>query len=191
MSTLRLGIAVALLTLMSVAASAQVGVRIGGFGIGLGIPTQPLVRERPDSAERYRGPQRTERAQRRRHDDDDDVKTAKKTPANEDSKAESENSSIVSVEADDKPGKSNSGTSSSENSSIVSIAGDKDSPGKLDTAAFSNENSTIANANVTADADLVKGQLKRTTETDGSGKVVATCKRYFPTVGQTISVPCE
>lgn len=164
MSTLRLGIAVATLTLMSAAASAQVGVRIGGFGIGLGVPTQPLLHGRPDSGERYRAPQHT---QRRHHNDDDDVKTAKRAPAAEDSKTEN------------------------ENSSIVSIAGDKDKPAKSDTAAFSSENSTIASAsaNITADADPAKGQLTPTTETDGSGKPV--CKRFFPTVGQTISVPCE
>ena len=41
----------------------------------------------------------------------------------------------------------------------------------------------------TAKADPVKGQFSRTVDTDASGNTVATCKRYFPTVGQTITVP--
>jgi len=62
MPVLRLGTALALLALTSLAASAQ-GVRIGGFGISVGIPTQPLFQERPDRVERYRVPERTERTQ--------------------------------------------------------------------------------------------------------------------------------
>jgi hypothetical protein len=193
MNTLRLGIAVATLALMSAPVSAQVGVRIGGFGIGLGVPTQPLFRERPGTVERYRAPQRTERVQRRRHnDDDEDVKSAKKTSPAEDPKAENENSSIVSIAADkDRPGKAVPGGFTSENSSIVSITGDKERPVEPDAAVSNSENSTIASVNLTASADPVKGQLTRTTATDSTGKPVAICKRYFPTVGQTISVPCE
>jgi len=120
-----------------------------------------------------------------------DAKTAKKTPAFEDSKTENENSSIVSIAPDkNKPGSSDPGQSDNENSSIVSIAGDTDKPQRSDTA-FNNENSTIANANVTAHADPVQGPLTPTSETDGSGKTVATCRRYFPMAGQTLTVPCD
>jgi hypothetical protein len=157
MSVLRLGIALASLALTSLVVSAQ-GVRIGGFGISVGIPTQPLFHERPDRVERYRVPERTERTQRRhRTDDDDEVKTAKKAPASEDSKSEN------------------------ENSSIVSIGGDQ--PAKTDTAALTSENSTIAIASFPASADPVK--------TEETGKAVATCQRFYPSVGQMLSVPCE
>jgi hypothetical protein len=43
-------------------------------------------------------------------------------------------------------------------------------------------NSTVASANITANADPAK--------TDGSGRI-PTCTRFFPFVGQSISVPCE
>jgi hypothetical protein len=185
MSTMRLAVAVASFALMSAGASGQVGFRIGGGGIGLGIQTLPLRggQERSSNVERYRAPQRTDRVQRRRNSNDDDVKTAKKTPALEESKeAKSQN----------------------ENSSIVTIGSDHDKTtpvteqrktdlAKSDKSKSSNENSTIASvaSSATANADPVKGQLSKRVDTDASGKTVATCKRYFPTVGQTITVPCD
>jgi hypothetical protein len=180
MSTTRFAIAVVSLALMSAGASAQVGFRIGGggLGIGLGLPTPPLFRgrESPDSSERYHAPQRV---QRKHKDDDDDVRTAKKTPE-PDNKAHSENSSIVSVGADkDKP------TPVTEQK--------KTDVAKSDTSKYRDENSTIASvsSSATANADPVKGLPSKTVDTDASGKTVETCKRYFPTVGQTITVPCE
>jgi len=86
------------------------------------------------------------------------VKTAKKAPASEDSKAENENSSIVST-GGDQPAQ----------------------PVKTDTAALTSENSTIAIANFAADP-VKAGE---------TGKTVATCQRFYPSVGQTLSVPCE
>jgi hypothetical protein len=148
-----------------------------------GPPIYGAGREHSSTTERYREPQRTDRAQRRRNTDDDDVKTAKKTPAPEESKeakAQSENSSIVTIGSDhDKTtpvteqkktdlAKSDNSKSSSENSTITSVA-----------------------SSATANADPVKGQLSKTVDIDASGKTVATCKRYFPTVGQTITVPCD
>ena len=164
------------------------------------------------SVERYRAPQHIDRVQRKRNSDDDNVKTAKKTPAPEESKeakSQSENSSIVTVGSDhDKttpaPKESKEAKSQSENSSIVTIGSDQDKTtpvteqkktdlAKSDKSKSSNENSTIASvaSSTTANADPVKGQLRKRFETDASGKTVATCKRYFPTVGQTITVPCD
>ena len=133
------------------------------------------------SVERYRAPQHIDRVQRKRNSDDDNVKTAKKTPAPEESKEEAK--------------------SQSENSSIVTIGSDQDKTtpvteqkktdlAKSDNSKSSNENSTIASvaSSTTANADPVKGQLSKRVDTDASGKTVATCKRYFPTVGQTITV---
>ncbi len=185
MSTTRLAIAVAVasLALMSAGASAQVGFRIGGggLGIGLGLPTQPLFRgrESPDTTERYQAPRRSERVQRKRNADDDDVKTAKKTTA-PDNKAHNESSSIVSIGGDkDKP------TPVTEQQ--------KTDLAKSDKSKSSNENSTIASvaSSATANADPVGGLPSKSVDTDAAGKTIETCKRYFPTVGQTITVPCQ
>ena len=136
-----------------------------------------------NSVERYRAPQHIDRVQRKRNTDDDDVKTAKKALA---------------------PKESKEAKSQSENSSIVTIGSDQDKTtpvteqrkpdlAKSDKSESSNENSTIASvaSSATANADPVKGQLSKRVDTDASGKTVATCKRYFPTVGQTITVPCD
>ena len=139
------------------------------------------------SVERYSAPQHIDRVQRKRNSDDDNVKTAKKTPAPEESKEASKEAK-----------------SQSENSSIVTIGPDHDKTtpvteqkktdlAKSDKSKSSNENSTIASvaSSATANADPVKGQLSKRVDTNASGKTVATCKRYFPTVGQTITVPCD
>jgi type IV secretory pathway VirB10-like protein len=136
--------------------------------------------------ERYSAPQHVDRVQRKRNTDDD-VKTAKKTPAPQESKeaskeakAQSENSSIVTIGSD------------TDKSTPVTEQ-KKTDLAKSDKSKSSNENSTIASvaSSATANADPVKGQLSKRVDSDASGKTVATCKRYFPTVGQTITVPCD
>jgi hypothetical protein len=148
-----------------------------------GPPIYGAGREHSSTTERYREPQRADRAQRRRNADDDDVKTAKKTPAPEESKeakAQSENSSIVTIGSD-------------QNKTTPVTEQKKTDLAKSDDSKSSKENSTIASvaSSATANADPVKGQLSKTVDKDASGKTVATCKRYFPTVGQTITVPCD
>src|SRR5262245_21874639 len=107
MSATRLMIVVAAVALMPAAASAQVGIRLGIGGIGLGF-SPPIARERdrPTSVERHRAPQRSQQVRRKRNNDDDDVKTAKKTPATQEAKApeapkvpdaQNENSSVSIV----------------------------------------------------------------------------------------------
>ena len=135
------------------------------------------------SVERYREPQHIDRVQRKRNTDDDNVKTAKKTPAPEESKeakSQSENSSIVTIVPD-------------QDKTTPVTEQKKTDLAKSDNSKSSNENSTIASValSATANADPVKGQLSKRVDTDASGKTVATCKRYFPTVGQTITVPCD
>jgi hypothetical protein len=147
-----------------------------------GPPVYGTGREHSSATERYSAPQHIDRAQRRRNSDDDDVKTAKMTPAPEESKeskAQSENSSIVTV--------------GSDTDKSTPVTEQKTDVAKSDKSKFSNENSTIATvvSSTTANADPVKGQLSKRVDTDASGKTVATCKRYFPTVGQTITVPCS
>jgi hypothetical protein len=195
MSTTRFAIAAASLALMSAGASAQVSFESRGYGGPLGIGpnfqlggqhSPPVYggQERSNSTERYRAPQRIDRVQRKR-DTDDDVKTAKKTPATEESKE---------------------ATARNENSSIVSIASEKDKAlpapavteqrktdvAKSDRSKSSNENSAIAGiaSSATAKADPVKAEVTKA-DTDGGAKTVATCKRYFPTAGQTFTVPCD
>ena len=135
------------------------------------------------SVERYRAPQHIDRVQRKRNSDDDNVKTAKKTPAPEElkvAKSQSENSSIVTIGPD-------------QDKTTPVTEQRKTDLARSDKSKSSNENSTIASvaSSTTANADPVKGQLRKRFETDASGKTVATCKRYFPTVGQTITVPCD
>ena len=155
--------------------------------VGSGARRSTVVRSTLYHVERYRAPQHIDRVQRKRNTDDDDVKTAKKTPAPEeskeaskDAKAQSENSSIVTIGSDH------------EKTTPVTEQRKTDLA-KSDKSKSSNENSTIASvaSSATANADPVKGQLSKTVDKDASGKTVATCKRYFPTVGQTITVPCD
>ena len=199
MLKIRLAVAALCFALVPAAASAQVSYESRGYGGPLGIgpnfqqggqhapPVYGSGQERSNSVERYRAPQHIDRVQRKRNTDDDDVKTAKKTPAPEESKEASKEAKAQS-----------------ENSSIVTIGSDHDKTtpvteqrktdlAKSDKSKSSNENSTIASvaSSATANADPVKGQLSKTVDKDASGKTVATCKRYFPTVGQTITVPCD
>ena len=193
MSRTRFAIAAAALALMSASASAQVSYESRGYGGPLGIGpnfqqggqhSPPVYGGQERSTERYRAPQRLDRVQRKRNTDDDDVKSAKKTPAAEEPKE---------------------ATARNENSSIVSIASEKDKTlrapavteqkqtdvAKSEKSKSSNENSAIASvaSSATAKADPVKAEVTKA-DTDGSGKPTG-CKRYFPTVGQTITVPCD
>jgi hypothetical protein len=196
MSKASLTLAAACLALMSVGASAQEPTYEGrGYGGPLGVGPNfqqggqwgaPIygsgAREHSSTTERYSAPQHIDRAQRRRNDDDD-VKTAKKTPSHEESKeakSQSENSSIVTLGPDH------------DKSTPVTEQKQAD-VAKSDPSKTSSENSTIASvaSSTTANADPVKGQLSKRVDTDASGNTVATCKRYFPTVGQTITVPCD
>ena len=63
-------------------------------------------------------------------------------------------------------------------------------PAKADTQKSANENSTIASAAPTAQADPVKAAATKA-DTDGASPKPTGCKRYFPTIGQTLSVPCD
>jgi len=129
--------------------------------------------DRSNNVERYRAPQRTDRVQRRRNSDDDDVKTAKKTPAPEESKeakSRNENSSIVTVGSD-------------HDKTTPVTEQRKTDLAKSDKSTSSNENSTIATI---ASTTMEPVKVPAT-----NGEAVATCKRYLPTAGQTVTVPCD
>ena len=160
------------------------------------------------SVERYRAPQHIDRVQRSRNSDDDNVKTAKKALAPKGERGQvAERTRASSPSITTRPRRRRrveEAKSQSENSSIVTIGSDQDKTtpvteqkktdlAKSDNSKSSSENSTIASvaSSTTANADPVKGQLSKRVDTDASGKTVATCKRYFPTVGQTITVPCD
>jgi hypothetical protein len=197
MLKIRLAVAALCFALVPAAALAQGEPTYEGRGYGgpLGVgpnfqqggqwgpPIYGAGRERSSTPERYSAPQHIDRAQRKRNNDDDDVKTAKKTPAPEESKeakSQSENSSIVTVGSD-------------HDKTTPVTEQKKTDLAKSDKSKTNSENSTIASvaSSATANVDPVKGQLSKRVDTDASGKTVATCKRYFPTVGQTITVPCD
>ena len=107
------------------------------------------------------------------------MKTAKRTPEPAENKAQNENSSIASIASDkDKV------TPVTETS--------KTDTAKVDTAKSRSENSTIASAasSATTKADAVKAEVTKA-DAGTSAKTPATCWRYFPTAGQTITVPCD
>lgn len=130
-----------------------------------------------ERTERYRAPQRLDRVQSRKRDDDgDDVKSAKKTEPEKETtaKSENENSSIsVTADAAKKPADA-----------------PKTDTAKGDDQKSASENSTIASVATTAKADPVKASATKA-DTDGASAKPTGCKRYFPTIGQTLSVPCD
>ncbi len=191
MSRTRLALAPVSLALMAAGALAQGAPSYESRGYGgplyvgpnfqQGGQSAPPVYDSSRSVERYRAPQRLDRVQRKRTNDD--AETAKKTP-------EPSKESTESKEA----------KAQNENSSIVSISTDKPAPAaetpktdtaKADAAKSRNENSTIASvaSSATAKAAPAKAEVTKA-DTDGTGKPTG-CKRYFPTVGQTLSVPCD
>ena len=108
MLKIRLAVAALCFALVPAAASAQVSYESRGYGGPLGIgpnfqqggqhapPVYGSGQERSNSVERYRAPQHVDRVQRKRNTDDDDVKTAKKTPAPEESKEASKDAKAQS-----------------------------------------------------------------------------------------------
>lgn len=122
-------------------------------------------RERSYSTERHRAPQRIERVQRKPRSDDENVKTAKSAPEPSKDKAQNENSGIVSI-----------ASNKDKVAPVTEFAksdATKTDTAKTDTAKSRSENSTIASVASTPT------------------KTPAPCKRYFPTVGLTITVPCD
>lgn len=201
----RLALAASALVLTTIAALAQDAPSYESRGYGGPLYIGPNFHQggqsspptydgsRSYSVERNRAPQHLDRVQRKRSNDDDDVKTAKKTePSKEateakEAKSDNENSSIVSIgsDADKKP------IDTPKADTPKTDTAKADTP-KADTAKSSNENSTIASvaSSATAKADPVKADVTTKADTDGAGKPTG-CKRYFPTIGQTLSVPCD
>jgi hypothetical protein len=192
----RVGLCVALTT---ASASAQQGPSYEGRGYGGPLYVGPNFQQggqwsppvygsgqgRSSSTERYRAPERIDRVQRKRDNDDDNVKTAKKTPTpkeSQEAKSQNENSSIVSIASDTDKAVPTPAVTEQKKTEVA----------KSDKSKSSNENSAIASvaSSATAKADPVKAQVTKA-DTDGGAKTTATCKRYFPTVGQTITVPCD
>jgi len=83
----------------------------------------------------------------------------------------------------------------SENSSISSLAGDTDKsvPKKTETAkGMQNENSSISRAGDT-DVEKDTAESSAVAKEDDESKRARNvgCKKYFPTAGVTLSVPCD
>jgi hypothetical protein len=81
----------------------------------------------------------------------------------------------------------------SENSSISSLAGDTDkasAPEKTETAkGTQNENSTISYAEAGKDDGVASPAVAK--GDDQTKRANVGCKKYFPSAGMTLSVPCD
>lgn len=181
MAKVVLAIATVLLVAMTAIASAQDSYKSRGYGGPLNVGpnfkaggqyTPPSYGPKSSSRERYRKRKRAHQATKeRKARAAKTVDTAKAAPADKD------------VE--------------SENSSISSLAGDTGKPSvpkKTETAkGMQNENSSISH--VTADTDAEKDTAaspavaKEDDDSKRAGNVG--CKKYFPTAGVTLSVPCD
>ncbi len=76
----------------------------------------------------------------------------------------------------------------SENSSISRAATGGDAPGNDDTATVQNENSSIAAGEISTGSTPKKNASG--IEPASASRNVG-CKKYFPTAGMTLSVPCD
>ena len=181
MTRRRLAIAAAAcLALTPVCASAQVGIGLSfesrGYGGPLHIgPNFKSNTQEPSARKAYNRstPRKVTRA--RKAQPRQDVETAKSTPAAPaKDKAQSENSTIASVATEDTVETSIAATTPNAEAT-------KPAPAKAQV-----ENSTIAS--VAADTTAATAQSETASP---ATKTSAGCKRYFPTVGQTITVPCD
>jgi len=174
---LAIAAAAACLALTPVCASAQVGIGLSfesrGYGGPLHIgPNFKSNTQEPSARKAYNRSTPRKVTRERKAQPRQDVETAKSTPAAPaKDKAQSENSTIASVATEDTVETSIAATTPNAEAT-------KPAPAKAQV-----ENSTIAS--VAADTTAQSETASPATKTS------AGCKRYFPTVGQTITVPCD
>ena len=163
----------------SFAATAQAGMRVG-IGIGVGgvalgaLGAMSNSGSRRSEAREYSS-RKKERASRRERQEKAPSRTAKKS--------KSEPTQQASEETEKTP----ASPASSESSGIATKDGASVSPvatGSTDLAAQS-ENSSISLASATT-ADVSKKIDTASQETKNLD-----CKKFFPSVGMTLSAPCE
>ena len=164
----------------SFSATAQAGMRGVGIGIGIGVglgAIGAMSNGGGRSEAREYSSRKKERASRRERQEKAPSRTAKK------SKSES------TQEASKEPAeKTPAFAASSEASGIATTDGAPVSPvttGSTDLAAAKSENSSISLASA-ATAEAPKKVDTASQETKSLD-----CKKFFPSVGMTLSAPCE
>ena len=163
----------------SFASTAQAGMRVGvGIGVGgLALGALGAMSNGGGRSEaREYSSRKRERASRREREEKSPTRSAKKSKSESTQQAEKE-------PADKAP----AFTASNEHSGIAGNGGPAPSPvttGSTDTASSQTENSSIS----LVDADGPKKIDTASQETTGKS---LDCKKFFPSVGMTLSVPCE
>ena len=173
-----LALATALIfAISSFSATAQAGMRGVGIGIGIGVglgAIGAMSNGGGRSQAREYTSRKKERASRR-----------EKTPSRTAKKSKSESTQEASKEPAEK---TPAVATSSEASGIATKDGAPVSPettGSTDLAAAQSENSSISLASATT-AEAPKKIDTASQETKGLD-----CKKFFPSVGMTLSAPCE
>jgi hypothetical protein len=160
------------------ASTAQAGMRVGiGIGIGgLALGAMSNGGGRGEARE-YRERKR-ERASRRVREEKAPVRSAKKSKSDKSEKTE-------------QAAKEPESAATNEASAIATTGGPIVAPvttGATATADAQTEHSSISLASATDDAAPVKKIDTASQETTGKS---LDCKKFFPSVGMTLSVPCE
>jgi hypothetical protein len=161
----------------SFSATAQAGMRGVGIGIGIGVGLGALGAMSNGSSRRSEAREYTSRKKER-------AARREKTPSRTAKKSKSEPTQEASKETSEK---APAFAASSEASGIATKDGAPVSPvttGSTDLAAQS-ENSSISLASATT-ADASKKIDTASQETKSLD-----CKKFFPSVGMTLSAPCE
>jgi hypothetical protein len=189
MAWARLVIAAALFALATATASAQdaPSYESRGYGgplyVGPNFQTggkysPPTYDSNSYSRERYKERRVYQAPKRHSRPEPEKTHTVKATPANDDAE-----------KVKDKADNENSGIAQSARAKA-----DSDSDTKAGTAkGVQNENSTIARASLDTDTKAGKSTAKSTSQPASDPKTTQNvgCKKYFPAVGLTLSVPCE
>ena len=165
----------------SFSATAQAGMRGVGIGIGIGVGLGAIGAmsnggSRRSEAREYTS-RKKERASRRERQEKAPSRTAKKSKSAPTQEASKET-----------PEQAPAFVASTEASGIATKDGAPVSPvttGSTDLAAAQSENSSISLASATT-ADASKKIDTASQETKGLD-----CKKFFPSVGMTLSAPCE
>jgi hypothetical protein len=164
----------------SFASTAQAGMRVGvGIGVGgLALGALGAMSNGGGRSEaREYSSRKRERASRREREEKSPSRSAKK------SKSES------TQQAEKEPAEKAPAFAATNEHSGIAGNGRPSSPvstGSTDTASSQTENSSIS----LADADGAAPKKVDTASQETTGKSLD-CKKFFPSVGMTLSVPCE
>ena len=165
------------------ASTAQAGMRVGiGIGIG-GLALGALSNGGGRGEAREYRERKRERASRRQREEKAPVRSAKKSKSDKSDKSEQ----AAKEPAEEAP----TSTATNEASGIATTGGPVVAPvttGATATADAQTEHSSISLASATDDATPMKKIDTASQETTGKS---LDCKKFFPSVGMTLSVPCE